>query len=68
MNTHTHIIHEGRDLHYDAVAPQIRVEVQAEFADRLAKASPLRRILLRLEMNRETRRRIAAAVSQHSLY
>lgn len=68
MNTHTHIIHEGRELHYDAVAPQIRAEVQTEFADRLAKTSPLQRMLLWFEMNREIHRRLDAAVSQHSLY
>jgi hypothetical protein len=64
----THIIHEGRELHYDAVAPHIRAEVQAEYADRLAKASPMKNLLLRFEMNREIRRRIDAAVSERSLY
>jgi hypothetical protein len=68
MNSNTHITHTSRDLHYDAIAPQIRAEVEAEFADRLANASPLRRMLLWFEMNREIRRRLAAAVSQHSLY
>lgn len=68
MNTHTDFIYEGRELHYDAVAPQIRAEVQAEFAERLAKASSLERILLWFEMNREIRRRIAATVSERSLY
>lgn len=68
MNTRTHITHEGRELHYDAVAPQIRTEVQAEFADQLAKASPMKHLLLRLEMNREIRRRLDAAVSHQSLY
>jgi hypothetical protein len=68
MNSNTHITHSSRDLHYDVTAPQIRAEVQAEFADRLAKASPLRRIKLWFEMNREIRRRLAAAASQHSLY
>jgi hypothetical protein len=68
MNTPLHIIDGGRDLHYDAVVPQIRAEVQAEFAESLAKASHLGRILLWFEMNREIRRRIDAAVSHRSLY
>jgi hypothetical protein len=68
MNSRIHITHSSRDLHYDVIAPQIRAEVQAEFADRLAKASPLQRIVLRFEMNREVRRRTATAVSPHSLY
>jgi hypothetical protein len=68
MNTRINITHSSRDLHFDAVAPEIRAEVQAEFADEFAKASPLRRILLRFEMSREIRRRLASAVSQYSLY
>jgi hypothetical protein len=68
MNSKTHITYKSRDLHYDAIASQIRAEVQAEYAEQLAKASPLRRIILRFEMNREIRRRINAAISERSLY
>jgi hypothetical protein len=68
MSTRTHITHGSRELHYDAVASQIRAEVQAEFAERLSKASPLRHILLHFEMNREIRRRLDSEVSQRSLY
>jgi hypothetical protein len=63
-------VSDGRRRHETAVAAEIRAAVQAAFAERMAQASPLRRVWLRMAMRREIRRRIRLApmASPEALY
>jgi hypothetical protein len=68
MRTRDRFVCDGRVRYYDAIAPEIRATVTAEFADQLAEASLLQRLRLCLAIRREVTRRIDAAMSHESLF
>ena len=63
-----HFVADGYDRAVEASAPRIRAEVEAEYAGRLASANWYRRLLLRLEMRREIRRRLERVAPPWGLY
>lgn len=68
MNSHASILSDGSRRHRAAIAPEIEAAVRAEFAVALAGASPLKRLLVRIAIRREIRRRLDHAASAQSLY
>ena len=63
-----HFVEDGQERGEEATAPQIRAAVDAEYADRLASANWYRRLVLRLEMRREIRRRLERVAPPWGLY
>ena len=51
-----------------AIEPQVRAEVQREFASELENASFLKRVRLRRQMEREIQRRVEAMAPPDALY
>jgi hypothetical protein len=61
-------IADGRRRHHAMLLAEVRAAVRGEYAERWAAASLWRRAVLTLAMRREVRRRLAAAVSECTLY
>jgi hypothetical protein len=68
MNISDPFVHDGRVRYFALIYPEIEAAVRAEFADRLAQTSWLKRLYLRLLIRREICRRIDATVSAKALY
>jgi hypothetical protein len=54
-----HFVEDGRSRLVDGIHARVRGEVEAEFSERIAKANWLKRLVLRLQMRKEVKRRIA---------
>jgi hypothetical protein len=65
---HTTIVADGMVRLRRAVAPEISREVEARYAERMAKASVWRRVTLLRQMRREIDQRVAERASIDSLY
>jgi hypothetical protein len=67
QETHEFIA-EGRFIELAANRKHIEREVRGAYAERLAKAGFFRRILIRLAMSREVRRRLEKVAPTDGLY
>ena len=59
---------DGASAHAEAIRPQIVEDVQEDFAPLFVGAGPIRRMLLRRQMRREIRDRIAKQVTVDQLF
>ncbi len=62
------IVVDGYERAYSAVEPEVRAQVLAEYADRLAEAGFWKRWRLRREIEREIVRRIHEKAPPDALY
>ena len=62
------IVADGCGRARDAAEPAIRTQVEREYAQRLAAASPLQRLLLRREMRRQIASRVEQVAPLDGLY
>jgi hypothetical protein len=62
------VVADGNHRVRQAIEPQIRAAVEAEYAERWQAASLWRRFWLRREMNREVERRLELAAPSHAVY
>ncbi len=63
-----HIVNDGGRRAYLASINRVRADVQREFSEALAQAGFLRRIFLRVQMNREINRRMREIAPRWALY
>jgi hypothetical protein len=68
METSGHFFNDGPERLRAAITLEIEDDVRADFAQRLANASFLQRLKLRVAIRREIRRRLNQAASPTALY
>jgi hypothetical protein len=68
MADYSRFVNGGAVRFFEVIHPGIEAAVRAEFADRLAQASWLKRLHLHFLIRREIRRRTNLAVSAKALY
>ncbi len=67
-NKDSHFIADGYERAREASFDRIRVQVEAEYAERLRAANWARRLLLKAEMRREIERRLDRIAPPDALY
>jgi hypothetical protein len=68
MTENSHIIVDGCDRARKAIEPRVRLEVEAEFEERLRAATFWQRSRVKQQIQAEIERRVARQAPQHGLY